>query len=905
MSTEQPNTPAFESRRFESGRQSEQFWNEELYEIYLTLKNLLDKPENSVIGPQTSKEGALWLDRDNGGLLKYNDGGSWKVVSEDKFRFVSEILNPTEPTSNLIGQLWLDNGVLKYNDGSNWIPIKAASIDTAFNLSAFEQFLLISPLEISGDTVVDISDPDNLVNKYQFLLPSTELDKFFIDGLHIHDYDKIGKVTIQYPAEGLQGKTASAIHINPEKLQSIKKRIIVINKTNPIIPVLENNTEFYGISGNVGKLLIKTDDIITTQYKSIAKGIQLINGTDAQYDFVLAVTYKFGETRLKGTLSKQQIKLGGTNSVFIGTSTDPFVVFVQGLYLEETPLNYIYDKTNGYLNFQINTGLEISVIAFRTKEIGIITAVQEATSEGIITLSGNKTFEKPLVFVGGVNVEKSLADFRTEGDKIYVLNAKAGMSYCVVDTNGADSPENNAFIKSGIVSIPSAGHATSIPCTLEELSSSEQAILLIDGILIGQNDITRDIDGNLLINGLQANQEYTLLKEVQGRVLFNDVVNFSTIPTQLMDASMVYVQNQLISESSAVFATALPEKGVEGEVKLILQHNKNTWYLFSDNHWNELDDVENADLISNLNSASLGYTTSRHSVSLLQDFQDQECTIYSYRYANTIERPLLFKQLIAEEDQVDLKLHFTHGYQPGVNSLAVWKNGVRQYDIDEETSRTFTLPSDESEGDEPFSNIFYTVEPLEKQESKACEREILDNNNKITGTMNVYSTNIPMYPGIVKVFIGGLRQPPFSYKIIDPYTIRIVEDITTATEQTDKIMIEVRQDYQLKELTLPIAYAGQREWNTYKDKIPLSLIETGDFVMIYINGQAYGDEYTINKATNAITLTNRNITDRLGIDPIRQHFNQYPEKYIEWKQKNNKKEYPFFDRTDYITFEWR
>jgi len=905
MSTDQSNTPAFESRRFESGRQSEQFWNEELYEIYLTLKNLLDKPEESETGPKTSKEGALWLDRDNGGILKYNDGGSWKVVSEDKFRFVSEILNPTEPTSNLIGQLWLDNGVLKYYDGSNWIPIKAASIDTSFNLSAFEQFLLISPLEISGDTIVDISDPNNLVDKYQFLLPSNKLDKFFIDGLHIHDYDKIGQVAIQYPVEGVQGKIASAVHINPEKLQDIKKRIIVINKTNPIIPVLENNTEFYGISGSIGKLLIKTDDITTTQYKSVAKGIQLVNGTENQYDFVLAVTYKFGETRLKGMLSKQQVKLGGTNSVFIGTSTDPFVVFIQGLYLEETSSNYIYDQSNGYLNFKIDTGLEISVIAFRTKETGTITTVQEATSEGVITLNGDKTFEKPLVFVGGINVEKSLADFRMEDDKIYVLNAKVGMSYCIVDANGADDPKNNAFIKSGIVPVPPPGHINSIPCTLDELSSDEQAILLVDGILIGQNDITRDVDGNLLIDGLKANQEYTLLKEVQGRVLFNDVVNFSTIPTQLMDASMVYVQNQLISESSTVFATSLPEKGIEGEVKLILQDNKDTWYLFSNSHWNELDDVEDSNLISNLNSASLGYTTSRHSISLLQDFQEQECVIYSYRYANTIERPLLFKHLIANENQTNFKLHYTHNYQPGVNSLAVWKNGIRQYDINEETSRTFTLPSDDSEGNEPFSNIFYIVEPLEKQESKACEREILDENNKITGSMNVYATNIPMYPGIVRVFIGGLRQPFFAYKIIDPYTIRITEDTSTITEQTDKIMIEVRQDYQLKELTLPIAYAGQREWNIYKDKIPLSLIETGDFVMIYINGQAYGDEYTINKATNSITLTNRNITDRLGIDPIRQHFNQYPEKYIEWKQKNNKEEYPFSDRTDYITFEWR
>jgi hypothetical protein len=139
-----------------------------------------------------------------------------------------------------------------------------------------------------------------------------------------------------------------------------------------------------------------------------------------------------------------------------------------------------------------------------------------------------------------------------------------------------------------------------------------------------------------------------------------------------------------------------------------------------------------------------------------------------------------------------------------------------------------------------------------------------------------------LYPGKVTVFISGYRQPNTAYKILDPYTIMVnnvivgsidnypIEMTTDANGDmisithsvADEILIEVRQDFSTNELELKAAIAGKYTWMA-SEGIPASLLATKDFIMIYINGAAYGSEYIISKETESITLTNEDVTQNI------------------------------------------
>lgn len=208
--------------------------------------------------------------------------------------------------------------------------------------------------------------------------------------------------------------------------------------------------------------------------------------------------------------------------------------------------------------------------------------------------------------------------------------------------------------------------------------------------------------------------------------------------------------------------------------------------------------------------------------------------------------------------------------------------------------------------------IFYVVEPTESNETGACTKYVLTYKNSLSSkggfADNTYQCeNLNLSNGNIRVFINGLRQPYgtfkdlennayCSYKIINSNTIQIQDpliggsggnqgdidnpkfpiNISNPTsgyyELIDEILIEKRRDYSLREMTIPLK-PGKTEF-TIEDQLPSDLFKTKDTIMIYINGFAYGNEYTNKYGT--ISLDNVEI-----------------QKYI-----NN-------DNFNVITFEWR
>lgn len=914
------------ARSFNTGRQGEQLYNDELYKLFEAIKHIVDVPIDPSKGPEASLEGSLWLDRQNGGDLKYYEEGIWKLIFNNRFRMTSEILNPAQPEQPITGQLWLQDGILMYYNGVEWLPIKAVNVETSFDLSAFEQFLIINPLTISGDQIIDYGT-GTPVMKSQFLLPSVDLDKFFINGAYTDDYERITNVAIQYPTEALQGKVASAIHVNPSKLIGITKRLVYIDKNNPVIPIPEMNTEYYAFKDGAGHLLLKSNEA-NSEYFSVSTGIKLKPDVANLYDFVLAMTYKFGNVKQQGHLEKKKIKLSGTNSIFIGDVSDPMCVFVQGFYLEEDSANYTYDSSTGYLNLTLPTKMDVSVISFPKKESGTISVIENG--DGKITLT--KTYNRPLVFVAGENVDLSLADFTYDSitNTMLIKNAISGMSYSIVEVDG-DTPDSKMFSKAGTVPIPPANGQVSIPCTIDELPEDTLPILFVDGIMVAQRDIVRNSDNSISTYGLSAGQTYVLLKDPSNRLIFDDMVSFTTIPTSLMDTALVYIENQLICDSSSVYVSRLPKTAVNGEVKLLFEGGLEKWHKYdgATSSWKPIESNTQTDIdfLTALNQTAMGYSTSRKSISILQNFGTKDCSYYAYTFANSVEQPLLRDNILTNDTDTIYKVGFKHLYPIGSNALSIWLNGIRQYPsiapgdgyVNEISTSQFELP-EAIEG-----NLFYVIEKPERDEQKSCQRQVLTINDRVNGMANTYTTTVPLYPGNLRVFISGYRQPSTAYRIIDPYTIMFKDELiggldnypTETTENAsgqlvdvthtvaDKILIEVRQDYNLREVTLPIRYPNQREWNIYDDNLPRQILDTKDFIMIYINGSAYGKEYVLDKDKEAIILTNDDVTKTLGIDPIDQYFKENPAKYLEWQKENNYKKYDPKIIKDTITFEWR
>lgn len=220
------------------------------------------------------------------------------------------------------------------------------------------------------------------------------------------------------------------------------------------------------------------------------------------------------------------------------------------------------------------------------------------------------------------------------------------------------------------------------------------------------------------------------------------------------------------------------------------------------------------------------------------------------------------------------------------------------------------------------NSIFYVIEPCESGEAKACDRKILTFKDSLASqgafVNNTYTTgDFLLTRGNVRVYINGVRQPfgtyttlesmekenPYlqSYKILDSRTIEIQDPLIgglggnegsinnpkfpigqiTMPDGTvkkeyhkviDEIVIEIRRDSKLREMTVPIR-DNSGEFGE-EDGLPLELFKTKDRVMIYINGFAYGKDYRLED--NKIKLLNSEIRQLLG---------------------NSKK--------DVITFEWR
>ena len=251
----------------------------------------------------------------------------------------------------------------------------------------------------------------------------------------------------------------------------------------------------------------------------------------------------------------------------------------------------------------------------------------------------------------------------------------------------------------------------------------------------------------------------------------------------------------------------------------------------------------------------------------------------------------------------------------------------------------------------------YVIERLEKNEFMSAYRDFIyletDNDNdhgQIYKPINdTIETDFVMAPGTVHVYHNGVLLAPEDYCKFDnnkvmfnvdvcglqqlpdmeikmrsipehvsdelkqelevllqrKQVIRIIEDTAyyIPTSARDTILIEKRPDTSIKTATYEIltsSYGTQEFTRDYYD-IPISLLNTGDYVKIYINGVRYEGEYTFTNSggIRGIKLLESNA---LVMDPLYTHLISHAKDLEKYKSTYNK---DYKRQVDKITFEWR
>lgn len=735
--------------------------------------------------PPEPIESQLWIDD---GTLKYYHNGEFKPVKAVPYDVGSVnplgfedflIISPMEATKNQVVDNFSEFLFAK-------TPIVAWSPDKTYELNEgaiHDLHIYMCKKAHTSSAEIEVTNKTYWVRLdflNQFLVPNTFQDKFYINGEYIHQkvgwlesdgitpdesdtgYSVVTNTCVSFPVEMINGKFASAVHVNPSRLNNVTKRFLKIDKSNPIIEMPEENSEFYGVQGGVGRLLIKTDSDFTSEYYSVISNntncIKLSSEVAKQFDFVYAIHYEFVNTKVKqpGKLFKKKFKLQDDNYVWIG-SIDPsrICVFAQGLFYEKDPKNYIYDSNSGYLYIKeklqdynnMVKNFDFSVLAFPKVYQGQVSENFHETLGYRINLPNTPKSNKLIAFVAGVQLHMAGLDVLDDpnGDprikyvpsltvEMFENNNELFWSVAEVNEYNSDNELIHEMWRGKTKAIRKNPHGIVVPIYRDKLkpvdgaiyfSEQDNPIMFVDGVLVFQKEIEVAND-YITIYGLREGQDVVLLGdskdnqqsefENSDRLIFEDTVSYATIPTELCDSTLVYLQNGILCDASSVYTSIEPkDEGYHGEIRLWVNYTTEQWMIYDgfSGKWKAISNTEvvideysgkESFYVDILDKNARGYSATRKSISFLQNLGNQVCTYYAYLYSDSIERPLLMEYCYPNgKDGINndypklgeptpFAVNYRHLYTPGKNELTAYLNGVRQnldspYDVGHSNSK--------------------------------------------------------------------------------------------------------------------------------------------------------------------------------------------------------------------------
>lgn len=675
-------------------------------------------------------DGQLWIDEE--GVLNYYSKGSFrpiKAVPDNEYVnpslegyedfIITSALTATEQTIVDNFTSWLLDSVPL----EKWVEGKSYTVDQG---CVHELNIYVCTKEHVAEVAFAPGNTEywtKIQKLSQYLVPSANEDRFFLDGFYMHQecteaVDNAGHLhdetcngykistsnAISFPIEMLEGKIANSVHVNPKRLYNIEKKFIMIDRDNPIIEVPEENTEYYAFQGGVGKLLVKTDNSNTTEYRSIVSNniecIQLSQCVAETYDFIYAIHYEFVTSSIKqlGTVTRKRQTLSENNYVWIGScNKDNICVFAQGMYYaNDNDETWAYDPETGYLYLNeklqdydnVTKTFDFSVIEFPYKQEGLVT-------DNFVMHQGKEMFRINLVkdyeadgltcFLSGLNIDTTLGEIIVDENnpkvlyipgitrEMYLTSKEYGQKifYCVVGTKAYQNGVLETDMHRGSTTAKTNNiYGVHVPIYSNQdypienalyLAINEAPILFVDGVLVFQSEIERGED-YLTIYGLKEGQQVTLLADIKDsslqegdlseRLIFEDTVSYATIPTSNADDTIVYIADGILADATAVSTSKKPnDEGYHGEIRYHSDYDADIWYRFDrlTGEWIDITNETHVDLITGevsplidiLNKSARGYTRSKRSISFLQNMNKEACTYYAYAFSNSIEKQLL------------------------------------------------------------------------------------------------------------------------------------------------------------------------------------------------------------------------------------------------------------------------
>lgn len=310
------------------------------------------------------------------------------------------------------------------------------------------------------------------------------------------------------------------------------------------------------------------------------------------------------------------------------------------------------------------------------------------------------------------------------------------------------------------------------------------------------------------------------------------------------------------------------------------------------------DYKEGVGILEHLEFTINSYSEGDNIINVSNHFDGDQLRTYSYRFASHIDKPRKIKEM-----EIDLKnndkgfmIDYYKYYEPRSNELSVYLDGVKQYDFLETSNKSFKFKGEYKEGDPRFAKLICVSEPTEKDNSISCQREIVELSKETPGMFNTYKTNIDLFPGYNRIFIDGIRQSPESYEILDANTI-ILKNINKKLSCSSKMLIEHKNDLSINEHTIYIngpLKGGIIDINKYE--IDHSILETGEELLIYIDGVLLGNQYIIDRETESIIITSE-VAQYIGKNmvyyeaviehqkAIEKYMEMLESEDLEWKEK--------------------
>lgn len=932
------------ARKFNMGRQGEISLSKEMHDLLMAIKYINNGVDEPIQDLQTPiPVGSVWNDMNRGqNIIKVNTATSgWKPAFEGYYHPVDLFVKPLNPKH---GQLWIDgnkdNTLHFYDENTSaWIAVRAASTTSnQILVDMHNNFLHMYPLK----------DTDTDANSKTFVVPHEPYGKLTNDGLFIHpsssEYEATSDITVKTT---INSDKMSWIHANPHKMFTMEKKLILLDSDFKVYGLFDNNAEFFYLDETKGWKHMMPYDALnpnTCDYKPFDKGIEILSDRVKASKFIMMYAYSFYDTARPGKLIRKDFKVGNNSEIHVGLSTKHPMIFVDGLYLEQSKYDYNNVTGNITIHDKIINPMDIMAIVFKHNEL-VDFEINQTIGESKDALVGTltKDYVQPLVFVSGVMG----AEFFSPEQIVYDRTAKT----ITVKNWGPHQPGDISYAMVVEAESTYVSHGTFDETKTifsdKIKGTNEEYMLWADGVLVSSRHL--DVSqGEVRVNNAIAGVEYLLLKIADAEetaLLFDGRAMNYTVAIKNDDGSLynecsnacAFVDGKALMMRDTIEKPTLPVKGAHGQIVKVKNAEDGdiyNYYIYNSSvaQWHNI-------IASEIPGIESLIKADYSSGSIMIDAPEGSTTgtYYAYTYANAVEEPLLVGHRALIKDKENYSVNVEHKFNNGQGALSVYTNKLYTHDVREEASNTgkFIMPDFEPTNElfSPYNNgeLMYIVERPEKTESSSCIREVLTAANRDMQYDNGYNTTISLIPGVVTVYLNGVRLERGKYTVIDDHTLMLhiptvggqrnynPDDKTTwdkflyydskgehelSSLRDDILVIEVRQDFNMKTQTIPVRFPGQRIFYLEDDGIPKSLILSQDLIKIYINGIIYDGEYNINRDNGSITLLDSNLESILNVDPIAKFFETHPVEYDEYLQEYGKP-YVAKPETNRITFEWR